>query len=331
MPTTGARPMRPPSTPPSSSSSSLINTMMIMLLLFSSSSFVNVVLVGAQEEGASESLLKFKSSLANADPTLADWDSSKSTPCSGNQGNWVGVLCFNGYVWGLQLENMGLKGQIDVNSLTSLRFLRTLSFMNNGFEGMMPDWRKLGALKSLYLSSNQFSGQIPEDAFKGMTSLKKVHLANNKFTGPIPTSLESPKLIELRLENNQFTGPIPALISSDNLKVLNVSNNQLDGPIPADLSNMDPSSFSGIYIYMLHFAFCMWLRCCGRYKLWDVSVGDPIICVSFFSMDTHKYITVVDGHLICRQQRIVWETSGIGMQPANSTTGFGAVSCSSSG
>ncbi|KAL0310267.1 UNVERIFIED_CONTAM: Pollen receptor-like kinase [Sesamum calycinum] len=145
---------------------------------------------------------------------------------------------------GLQLENMNLKGQIDVNSLISLRFLRTLSFMNNNFEGAMPDWRKLGALKSLFLSNNQFSGDIPDDAFKGMTSLKKVHLANNKFTGHIPSSLESPKLIELRLENNQFTGTIPA-ISSDHLKTLNVANNLLEGPIPAPLARLDPNSFSG--------------------------------------------------------------------------------------
>lgn len=201
--------------------------------------------VAGQKENSSEALLKFKSSLANADPGLEDWVSSTS-PCSGNTGNWKGVLCFNGYVWGLQLEDMKLTGQIDVDSLVPLRFLRTLSFMNNNFQGTMPDWRKLGALKSLYLSNNQFSGHIPEDAFRGMTSLKKVYLANNKFTGPIPASLESPKLIELRLDNNQFTGPIPA-ISSDNLKVFNVSNNYLEGPIPAPLLKMDPTSFAGTY------------------------------------------------------------------------------------
>ncbi|PIN11889.1 Serine/threonine protein kinase [Handroanthus impetiginosus] len=218
-----------------SSSSSMITILLVLQLL-------SLYVLGAQEN-ASEALLKFKSSLANADPPLADWNSS-IPPCSGNNGNWVGVLCFNGYVWGLQLENMNLQGQIDVNSLVSLPFLRTLSFMNNNFEGTMPDWRKLGALKSLYLSNNQFSGPIREDAFKGMTSLKKVCMANNKFTGNIPTSLESPKLIELRLENNQFTGNIPA-ISSDHLKVFNVSNNQLEGPIPAPLSKMDASSFLG--------------------------------------------------------------------------------------
>ncbi|KAI3455751.1 hypothetical protein Pfo_012414 [Paulownia fortunei] len=215
-----------------------------------SSSFLLIIFVlvvsfwlSDAQENESEALLNFKSSLSNADPALAHWNPS-TTPCSGNSGNWVGVLCFNGYVWGLQLENMNLKGQIDVNSLVPLRFLRTLSFMDNSFEGIMPDWRKLGALKSLFLSNNHFSGQVPEDAFRGMTSLKKVHMANNNFTGHIPASLESPKLIELRLENNQFTGTIPA-ISSEHLKVLNVSNNQLEGPIPAPLINMDPSSFSG--------------------------------------------------------------------------------------
>ncbi|GFP99102.1 probable LRR receptor-like serine/threonine-protein kinase rlk [Phtheirospermum japonicum] len=236
---TGAQAARYHVRPRISPSSSSANIVILLLVLFSAYH------VAVAQENASQALLKFKSSLANADPALSNWGSpSASSPCSGDRANWVGVLCFNGYVWGLQLENMNLKGQIDVNSLVPLRFLRTLSFMNNSFEGIMPDWRKLGALKSLYLSNNQFSGQVPDDAFKSMTSLKKIYMANNRFAGPIPTSLESPKLIELRLENNQFTGSIPA-ISSDNLKVLNVSNNQLDGPVPTELLNMDPSSFSG--------------------------------------------------------------------------------------
>lgn len=140
---------------------------------------------------------------------------------------------------------MSLTGQIDVDSLVSLRFLRTISLMNNSFEGPMPDWRKLGALKSLFLSNNHFTGQIPDDAFKGMASLKKVYLANNKFTGNIPTSMSTPRLLELRLENNQFTGPIPDF--KPGLKALNVSNNQLEGPIPSTLIKMDPSSFRGIW------------------------------------------------------------------------------------
>lgn len=229
-------------TSPTTTTSSLINILIVYFLLFSSSSSSFIC---AQQINESDSLLKFKASLQNADAPLANWNSTLATPCSGNTGNWAGVLCFNGYVWGLQLENMALKGKIDADALIPLRFLRTLSFMGNQFEGAMPDWKKLGALKSLYLSNNQFSGSVAEDAFKGMTSLKKVHMANNKFSGPLPNSLESPKLIELRLENNQFSGAIPA-ISSEHLKLLNVSNNQLEGPIPEALSKMDPSSFSGI-------------------------------------------------------------------------------------
>ncbi|KAL2479194.1 Pollen receptor-like kinase 1 [Forsythia ovata] len=213
---------------------------LLLLLLV----FLPTLSMGDDQGDANKALLNFKGSLANTEEALANWNSSIS-PCNGNYGNWNGVLCFNGYVWGLQLEKMNLRGQIDVDSLIPLRALRTLSFMSNSFEGQMPDWRKLGALKSLFLSNNQFSGQIPDDAFNGMTSLKKVFMANNKFTGKIPTSLaKSPRLIELRLDNNQFTGPIPEF-RPDNLKQLNVSNNQLEGPIPAVVSNLDPSSFSG--------------------------------------------------------------------------------------
>ncbi|XP_073146829.1 pollen receptor-like kinase 4 [Henckelia pumila] len=220
------------------SRSFLIITMVILQLQVASNAQQGI------EDAAISALIKFKSSLANVEPFLDNWDPSKSHPCSGNRGNWKGVLCFNGYVWGLQLENMNLRGQIDVDSLIPLRYLRTLSFMNNSFEGKMPDWRKLGALKSLFLSNNRFSGQIPGEAFKGMTYLKKVYMANNLFTGPIPASVESPKLIELSLQNNQFTGNIPS-ISSEHLKFFNVSNNQLEGPIPAPLMKFNPSSFSG--------------------------------------------------------------------------------------
>ncbi|KAK3437503.1 hypothetical protein EUGRSUZ_C02173 [Eucalyptus grandis] len=190
-----------------------------------------------------DSLLKFKSSLDDQSNALANWNSG--SPCIGDQANWIGVLCMKGSVWGLQLENRGLEGEIDVDSLAGLPSLRTLSFMNNSFNGPMPEIKKLGALKSVFLSYNRFSGEIPADSFEGMSYLKKLHLAGNQFEGAIPSSLtQLPRLLELRLEGNQFTGQIPAF-AQHNLLLLDVSNNELDGPIPASLANMNSSSFSG--------------------------------------------------------------------------------------
>ncbi|XP_073285413.1 pollen receptor-like kinase 4 [Primulina huaijiensis] len=200
--------------------------------------------VSSSCESDVEILRKFKESLKNAD-ALANWDGSKP-PCNGDHEEWQGVLCENGFVWGLQLENMGLGGVIDVDVLVELRNLRTLSLMNNNFNGNLPNFTKLGSLKSIFLSNNKFYGEIPSNTFNGMLSLKKIHLANNKFSGSIPESLTTlPRLMELMLENNEFEGTIPHFPQIDRLKVFDVSNNQLVGEIPRTLSHMNPSAFSG--------------------------------------------------------------------------------------
>ncbi|KAL0546198.1 hypothetical protein IC582_016104 [Cucumis melo] len=210
------------------------------LFFFLSSSCIIVVFSASD----AETLLQFKQSLTSA-TALNNWNPSVP-PCENHKANWVGVLCLNGHVRGLRLENMGLKGEVDMNSLVSLTRLRTLSFMNNTLVGSWPPViTKLGSLRSVYLSYNHFSGEIPDDAFTGMKFLKKVFLTNNEFNGPIPSSLASlSRLIELRLDGNKFKGQVPQF-QIDTLTKLNVSNNELDGPIPTSLSHMDPSCFSG--------------------------------------------------------------------------------------
>jgi hypothetical protein len=52
---------------------------------------------------------------------------------------------------------------------------------DNKFDGPLPELKKLGALKSVYLSNN-FSGVIGSDAFTGMAWLKKLHLGHNHLT-----------------------------------------------------------------------------------------------------------------------------------------------------
>lgn len=187
-------------------------------------------------------LLRFKDTLANGSD-FSSWDPLTS-PCQGNTANWFGVLCSN-YVWGLQLEGMGLTGKLNLDPLVPMKNLRTISFMNNNFNGPMPQVKRFSSLKSLYLSNNRFSGEIPGDAFQGMPHLKKILLANNAFRGTIPSSLATlPMLLELRLNGNQFQGQIPYFQQKD-LKLASFENNDLDGPIPESLRNMDPGSFAG--------------------------------------------------------------------------------------
>ncbi|OMO70592.1 hypothetical protein CCACVL1_18773 [Corchorus capsularis] len=187
----------------------------------------------------SEALLNFKKSLTNA-AALDSWVPG-SAPCN----NWNGVLCSKQAVSVLRLEGMGLSGKMDVDSLVELKNLRSFSVMNNSFTGTLPDMNRLGSLRALFLSGNQFSGEIPAEFFAKMGSLKKIWLSNNKFTGNIPFSLgELPSLFELHLENNQFSGHIPAF-KHPSLKYINMSNNKLLGEIPSSLSKFKADSFSG--------------------------------------------------------------------------------------
>ncbi|KAI5383284.1 pollen receptor-like kinase 1 [Lathyrus oleraceus] len=206
--------------------------------------FLSCVVSSSYAASDSELLLKVKDSLEKDANILTSWNTTTS-PCHGDNSNWRGIRCYQGKVWGLKLENMGLKGSIDVDSLRELPYLRTISFMHNQFDGAWPEINKLVGLKSVYLSNNKFSGDIPPDAFVGMQWLKKIYLSNNQFTGPIPPSIVLlPKLMELRLDGNKFIGPIPHLKQSI-LKSFSVANNQLQGPIPITLDKIHASSFAG--------------------------------------------------------------------------------------
>ncbi|KAA3478462.1 pollen receptor-like kinase 3 [Gossypium australe] len=192
----------------------------------------------------SQALLKLKESFDNAGGGALDSWNSDSVPCN-KEGHWKGLLCFNGILMGLRLEGMGLSGKIDIDALLLIKELRSFSVINNSFTGNIPEINRLGYLKSLFLSKNKFSGEIPSDFFAGMRSLKKVWLSDNKFSGKIPDSLSKlSRLIYLRLENNQFSGEIPDF-HTQTLISINLSNNKLEGEIPSSLSKFKGNVFAG--------------------------------------------------------------------------------------
>lgn len=190
-----------------------------------------------------KSLLKFKQSLTNT-TMLDDWrEPGVNRLCSWNTPVWTGCLCSNGSFVGLRLEGMGLGGRIDGEALSELP-LFSFSVARNKFLGPLPDMRKLGKLRSLYLADNGFGGEIGDDAFSGMKAVRKVVLNRNYFTGRIPASLlELPRLEILQLQDNMFGGGVPEF-RQKNLTA-NFSNNKLQGFIPLPLSKQNATSFYG--------------------------------------------------------------------------------------
>ncbi|KAL2458405.1 Pollen receptor-like kinase 3 [Abeliophyllum distichum] len=191
-------------------------------------------------------LLDFKESLKNSSALDSTWIKG-TNPCDSKK-PWVGVECNAGkgsFVINLYLHNLGLSGDINIDSLADLHGLRVISFENNKFSGPLPYFNRLTALKSLYLSGNEFSGEIPSDYFAKMGHLKKIELARNKFSGTIPDSLgKLDFLMTLKLEKNDFSGPVPS-IAQNSLKEINLSFNKLQGEIPQTMSRFGTNPFEG--------------------------------------------------------------------------------------
>ncbi|KAI9090896.1 hypothetical protein K1719_028381 [Acacia pycnantha] len=140
-------------------------------------------------------------------------------------------------LWGLpnmeiiDLSMNQFEGISEASSLVSIKL------SSNQFSGKLPDsignLKKLGSLK---LDGNNFSGSIPE-SLSSCISLSEVNIAGNSLSGEIPTSLGSlPTLNSLNLSSNSLSGEIPPSLSSLKLSLLDLSNNNLFGPVPDSLS-----------------------------------------------------------------------------------------------
>lgn len=212
------------------------NKHVLLLLIMSSLAFVTTPSEGKLSEP--EVLLKFRESLKFEGNPFQTWDINVP-PCmkENNKAKWNNLFCESGKVYGLNLENLGLSGTINLVILKELPNLRTISVLKNKFEGPLPTLNKLPSLKSAYFSSNKFSGPLDPKMFEGMNSLKKLHLANNEFTGPLPL----------------IFGEMPSL------RELNIQNNKFEGPIPPPYSHIYLPAYDGIYsppsFYILHFLF----------------------------------------------------------------------------
>ncbi|XP_019150061.1 PREDICTED: probable LRR receptor-like serine/threonine-protein kinase At4g31250 [Ipomoea nil] len=214
--------------------------LLLLLLLF----LFLFLAVPCLSRSEADILLQFKESLENAKGLFTTWNASVP-PCLGYRSFWEGVICANGTVRGMNINDRGLSGIIDVDALSELPLFRSFSAVNNSFEGDLPAFYRLGALKNLKLSRNKFSGEIDDAFFSGMRSLKKLYLSHNNFEGTIPASLIiSKRLLELKLNDNAFEGKIPYM-KLPRIVFVNFSDNHLEGEIPQTFSHFPASSFQG--------------------------------------------------------------------------------------
>ncbi|CAL5046576.1 unnamed protein product [Urochloa decumbens] len=195
-----------------------------------------------------EALVQLKKSFTNSS-SLSSWlitdtDGDKS-PCAPGSHEWHGVVCAGGEVTGLRLSGLELGGTIDVDALSSFPRLRSVSFAGNNFSGPLPAFHQLKALKSMYLSDNDFSGAIPDGFFGNLGHLKKLWLDGNRLNGSIPVSItQATSLLELHLDGNALTGELPPA-PPPSLKSINVTNNDLEGVVPEAFRKFDASRFAG--------------------------------------------------------------------------------------
>ncbi|XP_057797937.1 receptor-like protein 9DC3 [Salvia miltiorrhiza] len=108
--------------------------------------------------------------------------------------------------------------------------------------------RLLEAFTTIDLSSNNFSGSIP-DCIGNLNSLRYLNLSHNNLMGHIPASLGNISVLEsLDLSSNKLDGRIPSeLTRLTFLAKLNLSMNNLVGQIPqsTQFSTFENDSYVG--------------------------------------------------------------------------------------
>ncbi|KAM7502833.1 hypothetical protein LguiB_001737 [Lonicera macranthoides] len=121
--------------------------------------------------------------------------------------------------------------------------LRHLDLSYNGFNGEISELLvgsfsrcRTSSLEELFLSFNQFSGQLPNSWGHLNNSLRTLDLSSNSISGPLPTSIgELSKLQILNLYFNNMNGSIPKSLGRlTELKELQLDSNDWEGVLSQD-------------------------------------------------------------------------------------------------
>ncbi|KAG0614658.1 hypothetical protein M758_6G193700 [Ceratodon purpureus] len=151
------------------------------------------------------------------------------------------VLGINSNLSRLELDNNKLSGDLSPLAFSKLPNLEFLNLSSNNFTGEIPE--TISSCKKIYtldLSFNSISGIMPS-ALGNLTKLFELRLKGNKLTGMDPSIF--PKFVgltKLSLALNSFRRSIPDEIGSlPTLALLNLSNGGFYGKIPESMGKLD--------------------------------------------------------------------------------------------
>ena len=195
-----------------------------------------------------EALIELKKGFQK-DPSgvLDSWD-SKSLASNGCPENWFGIICSEGHVTSITLNELGIVGDFHFTAITGLEMLQNLSVSNNLFTGTIEGVGSIESLAYLDLSHNSFHGLIPSE-LTHLENLVILNLSSNNFEGKVPSGfgdLEMLNYIDFR--GNGFSGDIMDLLSQLGSVVnVDLSSNQFSGSLDLGLGN---SSFVSSIQYL---------------------------------------------------------------------------------
>ena len=113
--------------------------------------------------------------------------------------------------------------------------LQVWNFQNNQFTGTIPSnvLRGMTSLRIWNLHDNEFHGALPGSVMQSLSSsLTMVDLSHNRFSGPLPDEWGSlTKLVILRLGENALTSVTPNIVNMSSLRTLSLPFNRLQGPL----------------------------------------------------------------------------------------------------